>query len=71
MAQQRGQLSQAILWRHSGHSPPQSGHRQRRIRSFSTIPIFLGFFWMLWDPEKRTWHDKIAGAVVVPAADYR
>lgn len=37
----------------------------------STIPIFLGYFWMLWDPEKRTWHDKIAGAVVVPAADYR
>jgi uncharacterized RDD family membrane protein YckC len=37
----------------------------------STIPIFLGFFWMLWDPEKRTWHDKIAGAVVVPADAYR
>jgi uncharacterized RDD family membrane protein YckC len=37
----------------------------------SAIPIFLGFFWMLWDPEKRTWHDKIAGAVVVPVDAYR
>jgi uncharacterized RDD family membrane protein YckC len=37
----------------------------------SAIPIFLGYFWMLWDSEKRTWHDKIAGAVVVPADAYR
>jgi uncharacterized RDD family membrane protein YckC len=37
----------------------------------SAIPIFLGYFWMLWDPEKRTWHDKIAGAVVVPVDAYR
>jgi uncharacterized RDD family membrane protein YckC len=37
----------------------------------STIPIFLGYLWMLWDREKRTWHDKIAGAVVVPADAYR
>jgi uncharacterized RDD family membrane protein YckC len=32
----------------------------------STIPIYLGFFWMLWDGNKQTWHDKIAGSVVVP-----
>ena len=31
----------------------------------SAIPIFLGFFWMLWDDEKQTWHDKLAGSVVV------
>ncbi len=37
----------------------------------SAIPIFLGYFWMLWDPEKRTWHDKIAGAVLVPVDAYR
>ena len=37
----------------------------------SAIPIFLGYFWMLWDAERRTWHDKIAGAVVVPADAYR
>ncbi|TBR21875.1 RDD family protein [bacterium] len=32
---------------------------------FSAFPAFLGFFWAGWDPEGRTWHDKIAGTVVV------
>jgi uncharacterized RDD family membrane protein YckC len=36
-------------------------------RIVSTIPIFLGYFWMLWDGNKQTWHDKIANSVVVPA----
>lgn len=31
----------------------------------SFIVILLGFFWMLWDPKKQTWHDKIAGTVVI------
>jgi uncharacterized RDD family membrane protein YckC len=31
----------------------------------SALVLFLGFFWMLWDPQKQTWHDKIAGTVVV------
>jgi uncharacterized RDD family membrane protein YckC len=35
-------------------------------RIVSTIPLFLGYFWMLWDSNKQTWHDKIAGSVVVP-----
>jgi uncharacterized RDD family membrane protein YckC len=26
---------------------------------------------MLWDPEKQTWHDKLATTVVVPAEAYR
>lgn len=39
-------------------------------RYVSAIPCLLGFFWMLWDTEKQTWHDKIAGTVVVPAASY-
>jgi uncharacterized RDD family membrane protein YckC len=39
-------------------------------RILSTIPIFLGYFWMLWDAEKQTWHDKIARSVVVPVADF-
>ena len=36
-------------------------------RYISTIPILLGYFWMLWDGNKQTWHDKIANSVVVPA----
>jgi uncharacterized RDD family membrane protein YckC len=31
----------------------------------SAIPCFLGYFWMLWDPNKQTWHDKIVGSYVV------
>jgi uncharacterized RDD family membrane protein YckC len=39
-------------------------------RFLSAIAIFLGYFWMLWDKEKQTWHDKIAGDVVVPVSAY-
>lgn len=39
-------------------------------RIVSSIPCLLGYFWMLWDPEKQTWHDKFAASVVVPTADY-
>jgi uncharacterized RDD family membrane protein YckC len=36
----------------------------------SAIPIFLGYFWMLWDKEKQCWHDKVANDVVVPVQYY-
>jgi uncharacterized RDD family membrane protein YckC len=39
-------------------------------RIASSIPLFLGYFWMLWDKEKQTWHDKFAGSVVVPTSSY-
>jgi len=32
---------------------------------FSAIVLFLGFLWIFWDEEKQSWHDKIAGTVVV------
>jgi uncharacterized RDD family membrane protein YckC len=32
----------------------------------SFLVIFVGYLWMLWDPEKQTWHDKAVGSVVVP-----
>jgi uncharacterized RDD family membrane protein YckC len=35
------------------------------VSVLSFIVLFLGFFWMIWDVEKQTWHDKIAGTVVV------
>jgi uncharacterized RDD family membrane protein YckC len=31
----------------------------------SAVVIFIGYLWMLWDPEKQTWHDKAAGSVPV------
>lgn len=36
----------------------------------SAIPIFLGYFWMLWDGEKQTWHDKASTSYVVPVSAY-
>ena len=32
---------------------------------FSVAVAGLGWFWMLWDRERQTWHDKIAGTMVV------
>jgi uncharacterized RDD family membrane protein YckC len=40
------------------------------VRIISAIPLFLGYFWMLWDKEKQCWQDKAAGSVVVPVDDY-
>ena len=34
-------------------------------RILSALVLFLGYFWMLWDPDKQCWHDKLAGDVVV------
>lgn len=31
----------------------------------SVIILFLGYLWMLWDSKKQTWHDKIAGTIVI------
>ncbi|MGH2777346.1 MAG: RDD family protein [Actinomycetota bacterium] len=39
-------------------------------RILSGIACFLGYLWMLWDPEKQTWHDKLTNTVVVPVAAY-
>ena len=33
----------------------------------SAIPLGLGLWWVIWDPQKQGWHDKIASTVVVPA----
>jgi uncharacterized RDD family membrane protein YckC len=30
----------------------------------SAIPLGLGYLWMLWDAEKRTWHDMVANTRV-------
>jgi uncharacterized RDD family membrane protein YckC len=39
-------------------------------RWLSALPILLGYFWMLWDKEKQTWHDKLTSALVVPVSAY-
>ena len=32
---------------------------------FSIAALGIGCLWMINDPERQTWHDKIAGALVV------
>ena len=39
-------------------------------RILSAIPCLLGYFWMLWDKERQTWHDKLSTSVVVPTSAY-
>ena len=39
-------------------------------RIVSSLPLLLGYLWMLWDREKQTWHDKFASDVVVPTLHY-
>ena len=46
------------------------GYRIALIRSLGYIVsvffmTFLGFLWALWDRNKQTWHDKIAGTEVI------
>jgi len=38
----------------------------RTLAAFlSVAAVGLGFLWCLWDDERQTWHDKVAGTVVV------
>ncbi len=29
------------------------------------IPLFLGFFWIIWDKKKQGWYDKMSGTAVI------
>lgn len=31
----------------------------------SGIPLYLGFLWVIWDPNRDGWHDKIAKTKVI------
>jgi uncharacterized RDD family membrane protein YckC len=53
----------------SGTTPIGYGSAAVRYvgRLVSAIPLLLGYFWMLWDKDKQTWHDKMASTYVVEA----
>lgn len=36
-------------------------------RLLSGCVCYLGYLWMLWDPQRQTWHDKMVNSVVVKA----
>jgi len=31
----------------------------------SSVVLSLGYFWVIWDKDKQSWHDKIAGTYVI------
>lgn len=37
------------------------------IRLFSESIFYLGFLWAFFDPQKQSWHDKVAKTIVVYA----
>jgi uncharacterized RDD family membrane protein YckC len=50
-------------------NPASTGQLVGRYLGYyvSTIPLFLGIFWVAFDDKKQGWHDKLAGTVVVRA----
>ena len=41
--------------------------RQLFAAIISSYVLYLGYLWMLWDSQNQTWHDKVAGTLVVRA----
>ena len=39
-------------------------------KALSGFACYIGYLWMLWDPNKQTWADKLANDVVVPTSAY-
>ena len=37
------------------------------VAGISLLALLMGYFWMLWDAHKQTWHDKAAGTYVIHA----
>jgi uncharacterized RDD family membrane protein YckC len=51
-------------------APPGWGKaigRQLFAIFISANVFYLGYLWMLWDKQNQTWHDKVAGTLVVDA----
>lgn len=41
---------------------------RQAAKMLSAAPLGLGFFWMLLDPQRRTWHDLLTGTRVLRVA---
>ena len=47
--------------------PPgvERGFRRTVISLLSSLALFVGYVWALWDRRRQTWHDRAAGTYVV------
>ncbi|MGA0863347.1 MAG: RDD family protein [Ilumatobacteraceae bacterium] len=43
----------------------QRGFARALVRLVSEFVLYLGYLWMLWDPKRQTWHDKVAKSIVI------
>jgi hypothetical protein len=60
-----------VLDADTGRSLPYARAFARALMSnLSALAFFLGYFWMLWEPRKRTWHDMVAESLVVRTTFY-
>ncbi len=64
-----GQMAMGIRLVDASGNPPDLQHAViRLLMSFvSAIPLGLGFLWAAFNPERRTWHDMVAGTWVIRA----
>jgi len=52
------------------HNQEKPGWARALVRELigkpiGAVPLFLGFFWIIWDGERRGWHDHIAKTHVI------
>ena len=38
------------------------------VAMISSLAVFLGYLWAVWDERRQTWHDKAAGTVVISSS---
>jgi uncharacterized RDD family membrane protein YckC len=59
-------LKLQIIDDETGRAPaPDKALIRAFVHVIGGIPLAIGYFWMLWDGEKKTLHDKAAGTSVV------
>lgn len=59
-------MGMKIIDAQTGEPPSMGQNILRYIGYFvSSLPLGLGFFWVLWDKHSQGWHDKMANTVVV------
>ena len=67
----RGQTLGMAAWRlrleRADGSLPRWPDVPKRLAAaaLSLLPAGLGWWWMLVDPERRTWHDRLSGTRIV------
>jgi uncharacterized RDD family membrane protein YckC len=54
--------------RHGRPPGMQRGLQRALFAIVSDVPLWLGYAFAAWDPERRTWHDRFASTWVVRAS---